>query len=143
MKTTRVYLAILLAIMVVTPVVMAVAAQQQEEQVINKQVPSPEPPADRTLALYTRKLKLTPDQQAQMKPILEERQQKLAALRNDGSVRGMQRLHQVKQIREDEDKKINTILSDDQKKQYAQLEEQQIERMRQHRQGRQALDEVQ
>lgn len=143
MKTTRVYLATLLAIMVVTPVVMAVAAQQQEEQVINKQVPGPQPPADRMLALYTRKLNLTPDQQAQMKPLLEERQQKLTALRNDSSVRGGQRLHQVKQIREDEDKKINTILSDDQKKQYAQLEEQQIERMRQHRRGQRALDEAQ
>ncbi|MBW8747180.1 MAG: hypothetical protein JF584_06405 [Acidobacteria bacterium] len=143
MKTTRVYLAILLAIMVVTPVVMAVAAQQQEEQVINKQVPGPEPPADRMLALYTRKLNLTPDQQAQMKPLLEERQQKLTALRNDSSVRGRQRLHQVKQIRDDEDKKINTVLNDDQKKEYAQLEEQQIERMRQHRRGQRALDEVQ
>ena len=143
MKTTRVYLAILLAIMVVTPVVMAVAAQQQEEQVMNKEVPGPQPPTDRMLALYTRKLNLTPDQQARMKPLLEERQQKLTALRNDSSVRGGQRLRQVKQIREDEDKKINTILSDDQKKQYAQLEEQQIERMRQHRQGQRALDEAQ
>ncbi|MGO4211675.1 hypothetical protein AB4043_12725 [Terriglobus sp. YAF25] len=95
------------------------------------------------LALYTRKLNLTPDQQAQMKPLLEERQQKLTALRNDNSVRGGQRLHQVKQIRDDEDKKINTILSEEQKKQYAQLEEQQIERMRQHRRGQRALDEVQ
>lgn len=90
---------------------------------------------DQVVAALASKLNLTDDQKTQIKPIIEDRQQKLEALRSDPSMRRMQRARKAKSIFEESDKKINAILNDQQKQQYAQLEAQMKQRMRDRRNG--------
>lgn len=80
------------------------------------------------------KLNLTDDQKTQITPIIADRQQKLQELRSDTSMRKMQKMRKAKGIFEDSDKKINAILNDQQRQQYAQLEKQMREEMKQRRQ---------
>jgi periplasmic protein CpxP/Spy len=84
------------------------------------------------------KLGLTDDQKNQIAPILADRRAKITALRNDQSLSRFQRMRQAKQVIGDSDKKINAFLTPDQQKQYAELEKQMRDQMRermQHGQG--------
>lgn len=147
MKKTEIRWIALAAVMAVSTVGMAIAAPDQQDDphaqhAAGQQEPGVPPSLDRMMAMYTQKLSLTTDQQMQIRPILQERQQKLMDLRNEGG-RGMQKMRKMKQIRDDGDKKINAILTEDQKKLYAQLEEEQMEKMKQRRRGQRALDDAQ
>jgi len=86
------------------------------------------------------KLDLTEDQKTQIKPIITDRQQKLRGLREDTSSRPMQRMRKAKKIMEDSDKKIEPILNDQQKQQYAQIKEQMKQQARARMQNRGAGD---
>lgn len=89
-------------------------------------LPSPADVAD----MMAQKLALTDDQKNQIEPILADRRAKMAALFNDSSLRRYQRMRQAKQIMDDSDKKINALLTPDQQKQYAELEKQMRDKMR-------------
>jgi len=91
---------------------------------------------DEVVDMLAAKLNLTEDQKAQIKPIIADRQQKLRALREDTSSRRMQRMRQAKKILEDSDKKIEPILNDQQKQQYAQIKEQMRQQARARMQNR-------
>lgn len=82
------------------------------------------------------KLNLSDDQKARIKPIIADRQKKMQALRSDTSLRRGQKWRQMKSIMKDGDKKINAILTPDQQKQYADLEQQMKERRQTRRQNR-------
>ncbi len=82
------------------------------------------------------KLNLSGDQKAQIKPIIADRQQKMQALRSDSSLRRGQKGRQMKAIFEESDKKIKAILTPDQQKQYAELEQQMKEQAKERRQNR-------
>jgi Spy/CpxP family protein refolding chaperone len=84
-------------------------------------------------AMLQTKLSLTDAQKAQITPILADRQQKMKELQADNSGRPMQRGRKMKGIMEDSDKKINAILTPDQQKQYAALEAQMREQMKERR----------
>jgi len=90
---------------------------------------------DQVVNALATKLNLTDDQKTQIKPIIEDRQQKLADLRSDTSMRRGQRARKAKSIFEESDRKINAILNDQQKQQYAQIEAQMKQRMRDRRNG--------
>ncbi|SNS82506.1 hypothetical protein SAMN05421770_102463 [Granulicella rosea] len=83
------------------------------------------------------KLSLTDAQKGQIMPILMDRQQKMKDLQADSSGRPMQRGRKMKGIMEDSDKKIDAILTPDQQKQYAALEAQMREQMKERRAERQ------
>jgi periplasmic protein CpxP/Spy len=83
------------------------------------------------------KLNLTEDQKTQITPIIADRQQKLSELRGDTSMRPMQRMRKAKSIFHDTDKKINAILNDQQRQQYAQIEQEMRQEMKQRKQSRQ------
>jgi Spy/CpxP family protein refolding chaperone len=83
-------------------------------------------------ALATR-LALTDDQKTKITPILAGRQQQMKALQADTSSRPMQKMKRMKEITEDSDKKINAILTPDQRKQYAELEQQRRQQMQEQR----------
>jgi periplasmic protein CpxP/Spy len=80
--------------------------------------------------VLSQKLALSDDQKNQIEPILTDRRAKLTALMQDTSMRRFQRMRQAKKIMEDSDKKINPILTPDQQKKYAELEQQMRDKMR-------------
>jgi hypothetical protein len=98
----------------------------------NAQPPSPEEVVD----LLGTKLNLTDQQKSQMVPIIADRQQKLQALRSDTSMRRLQKMRKMKGIFADSDKKINAILNDEQRQQYAQIEQQIRQEIKDRRQNR-------
>ncbi|MGO4518520.1 hypothetical protein AB4Y89_22230 [Terriglobus sp. 2YAB30_2] len=91
---------------------------------------------DEVVDMLAARLNLTEDQKTQIKPIIADRQQKLRDLREDSSSRPMQRMRKAKKIVEDSDKKIEPILNDQQKQQYAQIKEQMKQQARARMQNR-------
>jgi Spy/CpxP family protein refolding chaperone len=73
---------------------------------------------DEELQKLDKALKLTDDQKNQIKPILEDRQQKVQSLRSDTSVSGQDRWGKMRSIREESNSKIRNLLNDDQKKKF-------------------------
>ena len=110
-------------------------AQDQDTQSAGaRQMPSP----DDVVQKLGEKLNLSDGQQAQIKPIIADRQQKLQALPPDTSMRGRQKARES--ILDDSDKKIKAILTPDQQKQYADLEQQIKDRWQERRQNRNSTE---
>ncbi|HVZ82379.1 MAG TPA: hypothetical protein VG893_01800 [Terracidiphilus sp.] len=86
---------------------------------------------EKVVNMLSAKLALTGDQKTQITPIIANRQAQLKALRDNTSMRRFQRARAARKIFEDSDKKINAILTPDQQKTYAALEQQMREQMRQ------------
>ena len=80
------------------------------------------PTVETHLKLLTEKLDLTGDQQAKIKPILQEMQDATQKLMQDESLSREDRMGKVRACREKADKKAREILNDDQKKKLDQLE---------------------
>ena len=89
---------------------------------------------DKQLAHMTAKLNLTADQQAQIKPILQDRSTQMMALHSDTTVAGPDKMAKMKSINQDTHAKIEAVLTDEQKKQWAEMQAQQQQRMQQHMQ---------
>jgi len=83
---------------------------------------------DEQLQRLDKSLKLTDDQKASIKPILEDREKKMASLHSDTSLSREDRMTKMHSIMEETDGKIRDLLNEDQKKQF--------EEMRQHMRGR-------
>jgi len=90
---------------------------------------------DEQLARMTKHYNLSADQQTQIKPILANQQQQMMALRQDSSLSREDRMAKMKGIREDSSTKIQAILNDTQKKQYAEDQQKMQERMQQREGG--------
>jgi len=82
----------------------------------------------------TKHLDLTADQQAQIKPILESRDQQAKRLWQDQSLAQQDRHIKMKAIQEDSKAKIEAVLNDTQKQKYEAMQE----RGHDHMQGGQA-----
>ena len=80
------------------------------------------PTVETHLKLLTEKLDLTGDQQAKIKPILQEMQDFTQKLMQDESLSREDRMGKVRACREKADKKAREVLNDDQKKKLDQLE---------------------
>lgn len=89
---------------------------------------------DKQLARMTAKLSLTADQQAQIKPILQDRSTQMMALHSDTSLAGPDKMAKMKSINQENRAKIDAVLNDQQKKQWAEMQAQQKERMQKHMQ---------
>lgn len=76
---------------------------------------------DKQLAMMTKRLNLTADQQNQIKPILADRQQKMQAVWADSSASREDRMSKMKAIREDSRTKIEAVLTADQKQKFEQM----------------------
>lgn len=73
---------------------------------------------DRQLEHMTKVLNLSADQQAQIRPILLDRQQKMQALWQDQSVAQQDRRAKMEAIRQDTKSRIEAVLNDQQKQQF-------------------------
>jgi periplasmic protein CpxP/Spy len=85
----------------------------------------------REARMLSNKLGLTPDQTAQIKPILADRQQRMAALRSNTSLDPKSMHQQRRAIRMDTQQKFNAVLTPAQQQQFAAM------RAAHHRKGRQ------
>jgi Spy/CpxP family protein refolding chaperone len=85
------------------------------------------PNTERELGQLTQTLSLTPDQQTQVKGLLEERRGKMDVLRGSGAPPTRE---QMEGIRQDTDAKINALLNDDQKAKFAEWQKQRMDRRR-------------
>jgi protein CpxP len=92
------------------------------------------PDPDKQIAHMTAKLNLTADQQAQIKPILQDRQTQMMALHSDSTLAGPDKMAKMKSINQESHAKIEAVLNDEQKKKWAEMQAQQRERMQQHMQ---------
>ena len=77
------------------------------------------------LRVLTEKLQLTPDQQAQIKSILEEEQQQLQAEKQAGTLSPADRTSHRGGIRTTANSKIRDLLNDDQKAKFDKMEKEQ------------------
>jgi periplasmic protein CpxP/Spy len=98
------------------------------------------PDPSKQLAHMTAKLKLSADQQAQIKPILVDRNQQFQALQADTTLSRPDKMAKFKSIHADTDAKIEGVLNDQQKQEWAQLKQQQREKMQEHMQNRNGGD---
>jgi protein CpxP len=86
---------------------------------------------DEQVARMTKRYNLSADQQTQIKPILANQQQQMMALHSDSSLSREDRMAKMKGIRDDSSTKIQAILNDTQKKQFAEDQQKMQERMQQ------------
>jgi len=78
---------------------------------------------DRQLEHMTRMLGLTADQQNQIKPVLVDRQQKIAAVFQDQSLSNRDRRSRMQSIRQDSRGKIEAVLNDQQKQKFEEMQQ--------------------
>lgn len=76
------------------------------------------------LEWLSKELNLTDDQKAKVKPILEDQEKQMQALRADTSLSQEQKHEKMMQLHETSHSQINGILTPDQQKKFAQLKEQ-------------------
>ena len=78
---------------------------------------------NRQLEHMTKELDLTADQQSQIKPMLMDRQQKMQALFQDQSMSQEDRRTKARSIVEDSNSKIESVLNDQQKQEFAAMQQ--------------------
>ena len=81
------------------------------------------------------KLNLTADQQAKIKPILEDTRSQMMKLRQDDSVSQEDKRAKGREIREATNGKIRDLLTDDQKKQFDDMQKEMRDRQQQQQGG--------
>jgi protein CpxP len=74
--------------------------------------------------MLAKKLSLSDDQKSKILPIIADRRQKTQAVREDPSANSRQQLLQARSIMEESDKRINLLLTPEQRQAYAQVEQQ-------------------
>jgi hypothetical protein len=102
--------------------------------------PMPARNPQRQARMLAKKLALTPDQESQIEPILADRIQRTQSLRADSTLTPRDRRARARGIAEDADGKINAILNDTQKQQYAQLKQEMKEKRQERKQQMQQGD---
>jgi periplasmic protein CpxP/Spy len=73
---------------------------------------------DQRLAKMTKRYKLTADQQSQIKPILQDEQQQMQALRSDTSTSSEDKHAKMQSMHEASTQKIEAVLTDEQKQKF-------------------------
>jgi periplasmic protein CpxP/Spy len=120
-------ISMLLGALLTTGVVLAQAPEQSPQSnapqaTANQQArPHHEPNPDSQADHLSKKLGLTGDQVAQIKPILEARQQQMQNLRSDSSLAPQDRRAKAQEIMLDSKTKIEAVLNDTQKQQFEQM----------------------
>ena len=94
--------------------------------------PSPE----RQLRHLTKMLNLTPDQQKQMLPILQDQHKRMDTVRNNTALSPQERRQQMRAAMMDTHQKLEALMTDTQKQQFEQAMQQRRNRMRNGGMGR-------
>src|ERR1700690_1581338 len=81
----------------------------------------------------TKKLKLSDDQQAKLKPILEKQRKQVEKMHNDSSLSREDRFSKMQDLRQSSDTQIKSVLTEEQQKDFDKMRADQRERMKQWR----------
>ena len=92
------------------------------------------PNPQRQLKHMTKMLNLSSDQQQQILPILQDKDQQMKALWSNSSLSPQQRHTQMRSINENSKQKLEAVLNDTQKQQYEDMLAKNRDRMQEHRQ---------
>ena len=84
---------------------------------------------DDQLQHLTKKLKLSDDQQAKLKPILEDQNKQMQAIHNDSSLSREDRFSKMQDLRQSSDTQIKSVLNEEQQKSFDKMREEQHDRM--------------
>jgi len=91
--------------------------------------------ADERLNHLTKTLDLTSDQQAQIKPILENEQQQAMQIHQDQSLAQQDRHGKMQSLRQDTNSKIEAVLNDTQKQKFEEMQAKMRQHMQEHMQN--------
>jgi Spy/CpxP family protein refolding chaperone len=80
---------------------------------------------DDQLQNLTKKLNLTADQQAKLKPILEDQRAQMEKLHSDTSLSREDRFGKMQELRQNSDTQIKSVLNEDQQKTFDKMREEQ------------------
>jgi Spy/CpxP family protein refolding chaperone len=81
----------------------------------------------------SKKLNLSDDQQAKLKPIFEDQRKQMEAIHNDSSLSREDRFSKMQALRESSDAQIKGVLSEEQQKSFDKMRADQQDRMKQWR----------
>jgi protein CpxP len=90
---------------------------------------------DDQIQSLNKKLKLSDDQQAKLKPILEDQRKQMEAMHNDSSLSREDRFSKMQDLRQSSDTQIKSVLNEDQQKNFDKMRAEQRDRMKQWRGG--------
>jgi periplasmic protein CpxP/Spy len=93
------------------------------------------PTVDDRLQNLTKKLNLTDDQQAKLKPILEDQRAQMEKLHSDTSLSREDRFSKMMELRQNSDAQIKSVLTEEQQKNFDKIREEQRSRMGKWRKG--------
>ena len=93
------------------------------------------PTVDDQLKHLSKKLNLSDDQQAKLKPILEDQRKQMDEIRDDSSLSRQDRFSKMQEVRQGSDTQIKSVLNDDQQKNFDKMREEQANRMKQWHRG--------
>lgn len=94
-------------------------------------MPDPQKQTER----LTRKLQLTPDQAAKIEAILQNRQQQMQQMRADTSSSPHDQHQKMRALKQDTDSQIEAILTDSQRQQYQQMQQEAMQHRRDNKHG--------
>ena len=122
---------------------LASAFAQQTQAPPDSQAPPPQAAGqphghgrtpDAQLKALTKKLNLSAEQQAQLRPILEDRATQMQAIRNDSNLSRTDRRSKLKDLREESTQKLEAVLTAEQKQTYEAMPQ----KSKEHRNGKHA-----
>jgi Spy/CpxP family protein refolding chaperone len=87
------------------------------------------PSVDDQIKHLTKKLNLSDDQQAKLKPILEDQRKQMDTIHNDSSLSREDRFSKMQELRQNSDTQIKSVLNEDQQKNFDKMREEQRGRM--------------
>ncbi len=88
------------------------------------------PSVDDQIKHLTKKLNLSADQQAKLKPILEDQRKQMDAIHNDSSLSREDRFSKMQALRQSSDTEIRSVLNEDQQKSFDKMREEQHDHMK-------------
>lgn len=106
-------------------------AQEEHGQRAGRAMPS----VDDQVAAMTDQLNLTADQQAKIKPLLQDQHDQMQTLMKDTSLSPDDRRAKARSVHQSTVAKVRDVLNDDQKKKYDAWQQEMREKMRQHMEG--------
>jgi Spy/CpxP family protein refolding chaperone len=83
--------------------------------------------------MLSKRLNLSADQQAKLAPIMKDRHEQIRAIFQDSSLSKEDRIAKIKAVRNDSNAKIEALLTDEQKQNFEQLQQQMRQRAHEHR----------
>jgi hypothetical protein len=98
------------------------------------------PPPEEVVSRLQTELSLSAEQASALTPIIASRQEKLKAVLSGSSARPLKRRRELREIVSESDKQINALLTPEQQKQYAEIEKQLHQELKQRIQERRNAD---